>query len=257
MDMPSSREHDDSYFGSGSFVGEGLRSDLFDESITAEERAIELGWVAGCPIPKQLIESNAPGRGAEAMEGRYGEVAFWFGQILDIAAEKNPKLLDRLMLPFPRFNGEPPIKYEPESVPDSYEDEMGPMNTLWGYATSRVLIEQFRGKGDSSADDMKAAQDRLARGLEILEDVVSMSVTPVELMVNLSERVCQADADPKAVLHHIMSQGKFEEENSPSMWELAAIAIENQAPKLWAVYASLSAEEKQKLDIYDIQASKE
>ncbi len=247
---------DDSYFGSGSFVSIGLENGLFDNTVTASERALELGWVAGCPIPRQLIESDAPGRGAEAMEGRYGEVAFWFGQILDMAGKKNPKLLDRLMLSFPRYSGEPPIKYEPESVPDSYEDEMGPMNTLWGYAIPRVLIEQFRGKGDAPDDDMKSAQDRLARGLEILEEVVKGSVTPVDLMVNLSDRVCRADADPKAVLHHIMSQGKFEEENSRAMWELAAMVIKDQAPKLWAVYTSLTAEEKQTLDIYDIQASK-
>lgn len=134
-------------FGSGSFVG-SLPDDFFDYSAADQARA--LGWAHGCPIVEELLASDQPGCGSEAMRSRYAEVNFWSGFMSDTVKALNPHLHHLLITPMPRYENQSPKHYEPESVPASYLAEMAPMDTLVGYALPRVMIEQLNGNKQSS-----------------------------------------------------------------------------------------------------------
>lgn len=240
-------EKDPKKFGRGHFIGEvlsqnGPNSDFFDRPV--EEQAELLGWFHGCPVTHELIDPQNlnPGRGPEAMLRRYAETNFWFNFIRNESREPNSDLYFSLGNPIVRKAHEPVGKHDLLSVAAKHLLEMSPMNTLAGYALPRVFIEQL---GRSDEITKEEAQNRLARGLKILETVLPKARTPNDLLALLSEAVIEADTDPMSVLGHALSRGWLEEENAETMLQDLKQKLREKAPKLWQFYLGLSEEEKE------------
>ncbi len=154
-------------FGSGSFVGGYQRHDLANEPMLDQARA--LGWSDGCPVADELTDpsNTQPGRGPENMVNRYGEVNFWFGQIVREIAEVNPGLADEMMQNVSRRDDEHVGAYEGQSVPAMYHIKMAPMNTLAGYSLPRLFAVNLKAGGD----DKGVMQDRMTESLDIITSV--------------------------------------------------------------------------------------
>ncbi len=239
--MSNSREQFE--FGHGSFVGQIMSEPEFFD-LSHQEQARIAGWVDGCPVVEELIDpaNTAPGRGPENMLQRYSGVNFWFGYIAREVEDHNPVLGDQLMAPLVRHTLEPVGKHEPESVPDSYETEMYPMNTLAGYALPRIFLEQL---GDGEPAEVA---DRMVRGLQALEEAIPEAESPLELLALVGEGLVKTgDVTPEQVLKHSLSQGWLGEHNATrTIVEFQDILTE-LAPTLWGAYQGLGDEEKQAL----------
>lgn len=238
-------------FGTGHFVGDFIANDGYTR-LSHQELAEHLGYVAGCPVVQALIDpkNETPGRGAEAMALRYGEISYITTFIQGRAKKLNSALYEQLVASVERTPDEPPILFEPESVPDNYNEVMAPINTLAGYALPRILVEQYKGsKNGKVPTDVKGSQDLLIRGLEVLDQAIKLAETPTQLAVILAEKLVLKDASPQRVLGHILACGWLDEHNSPT----SVIEMKNElcehAPNLWEFYKALTSEEKVVLQI--------
>ncbi len=122
---------------------------------------------------------------------------------------------------------------------------MSPLSTLWGYALPRIVIEQM-GRGKNNEE---RTQGRVFKALDIIDKAVTKSRNPIELVVKIAERVSQLNADPKAVLSHLLAAGILHEENCKTMLKAIITEMEKSAPTLNSVYKSLTLEKKQELGI--------
>ncbi len=180
---------------------------------------------------------------------RYAECNLMFGYVVDEARKLNPSLYRQLVSPVLRLPEEPDgvrwTKYIPVNV---HKREMSPMSTPWGYALPRVAIEQM-GRGEENCD---RTQERILVALELVEEVILSSKTPVELVVRLAGAVVRADADAKMVLSHLLSREVLREENCLAMFFRIMEEMRGSAPHLYEVYKRLGAVERYKLGIINV-----
>jgi len=242
-------------FGEGHFIGPAYGNPEFVyvyDSVSPDvpmqaETAAEAN---GCPVAQELIAE----RGAEAMLKRYASVNFWFVHITEVAAERNVDLYQQLTAHIPRRADEPVGKFEPESVPANYAEEMAPMGTLYGWALPRLLIKQI---GDSGH---KESAGRMTRGLTILEQAMDGADDPIQLLARFAEGIAQAgDVPPTEVLQGTLSAGWLEEHNAMSMIDalkadmyehaVAAAALTPDTPTLWGTYLDMGASDRASLGI--------
>jgi hypothetical protein len=82
------------------------------------------------------------------------------------------------------------------------------------------------------------------KGRKILKEQIEQCKTPIELTVKLAREVCQNDANPQAVLGHLMAQGILEEEGCKTMFREIHRAIEEVAPELAMIYENMVREQR-------------
>lgn len=234
-------------FGHGSFVGQ-LMSDEDYPDMSDQQLAEVVGWVAGCPIVKELTSPDSGRGGPEAMAHRYGELNFWFQMLAERTAKINPRLKYLFSVPENRARGEHIGKHESNSVPVSFRHEMPPMATLVGYALPRLFVEQIGSQRNDLTPLEK--QDRLARGLELFDDALENSDEENELLAYLAEDIAAAgDVTTIDVLKRVLSKGWYEENHATSNLKQFKSVLKEKAPELWAVYENLSEEEKIKSNL--------
>lgn len=234
-------------FGDGTLLGDRGENFLSKNQPPEKirQQALELAWSHGCPIPNELI----PLYGAREIRNRYGECNFWYKSwILPRTRELNPELHKMLAKPFSRLINEPVGKHEPVSVPGSHLEQMSMMSTPWGYALPRVLIEQF-GRCDSRN------RDRVMKGLDVLDEVIKNSVTPMQFVAKLSEAVVLTDADPHKVLGHTLAREILEEENCSNLLNVLVSILNMEAPTLMQAYWKLNTQERKNLGIIEIETA--
>ena len=246
----------DREFGEGTLIGDNGEN-FFDKPL--EQQVKELAWSHACPIPEEVIvaygekfaDQNANSSPKEIFEGgatlakeRYAECNFVFKIIVETAKQENPSLYQDLIKPVERLENEPLGEYNHKNVPVSFENQMSPMSTPAGYALPRVAIEQMGTRKERSPE-------RIQKALEAIDITVRSSTTPIELVINLSEKVSTMDADPKTVLYHLLSKEILEEENCVSIFKEMIKELRKSAPTLSKVYDSMSTEEKKALGIVD------
>jgi hypothetical protein len=229
-------------FGEGNFIEEISRDPGFFD-LPVREQAKIIGWADSCPITDELTdpENSDPGRGPEAMLQRYAEVNFWFSFIARETDRLNPKLHESLMRPVRREIGEPVGKHEPNNVPDWHARKISPMGTLPGYALPRIFVEQIGTHKGISRDEV---QDRLLRGLDIMEAAIVQAKTPNELLALVAEGLLHADCTPGEIMKHTFSAGWIEEHNAHRMMGQFKLMAQHRAPDLINAYNSLTEEEK-------------
>lgn len=250
----------DREFGAGALIGDD-GDDFLDKPL--DQQVKELAWSHACFVSDDVIvaygknfANNNPYSssekvfevGATLTKERYAECNFTFGLILEAAKQNNPLLYQELIKPVERLENELPGEHNPQNVPSSFEKQMSPMTTPVGYALPRVAIEQM-GRGEKNAE---RTQERMLKALNSIDTCVESSKTPIELVINLSERVANMDANPKTVLYHLLSAGILKEENCLSMFKEMVKELRKSAPTLSKIYDSMSSQEKKDLGIVEI-----
>jgi hypothetical protein len=234
-------------FGQGSFVREALNDKAFHE-LPIRDQARAIGWAVGCPVVEHLTDpaNTEPNRGPENMLKRYGEVGFWFGQIVRTANELNPALADQLTMSIARHDDEPVGVHEPESVPSYYAYEIPPTETLVGYTLPRLLIKQFGGNELPQEERLQ----RAVAGLDVLDDAVQTAGYPEELLAIFAENIAnEGELTEEEVLAAVLPTGWYDEHNADHMVVATLDALRLRAPNLRDVYSQLSEEEKAERNI--------
>lgn len=246
-------------FGKGALLGD-QGDNFFQKPI--EDQVRELGWSHACPVVDEVIRNygdefaqkhieakpeDIHRGGAELARARYAECNFVYGSIINTALELNRPLYEKLVKPVPRLENEPDGDHGLEFVPKSHLKQMSPMSTPVGYALPRVVIEQM-GRGEKNSE---RTPERMQKALEIVEEAIKVSKTPIELVIKLSEDVSKLDADPKSVLYHLLSAGILHEENCVTMFKDIIAEMRKSAPVLTEAYDAMSSKEKQELDIVE------
>jgi len=217
-------------FGRGIFLGD-------DPAILAlppEEGLRVSAWRHACPKPGAVSQEF----GLEWTKHRYDECNFVFKSLICEFAKVKPELYNLLTSPTPRLSDEPVGPYEFGAVPESHNTEMSPLSTLWGYALPRVFIEQA-GRGN------ERSAERYFQAIDLLVEAVERSSTPIELLTNLSEAVVQNDADPTAVLNHVLEPGILVEENCRTMYKEVIASLRENAPTVWQHYQNLTPKQRE------------
>lgn len=196
-----------------------------------------LGWLDGCPDPVKVAEAW----GLEWVIKRYWECNFWSTWILEQVKVENSQLAVQLLTPVSLPVEHPAKGYDPDSVPASYLTTIFPASTPWGYALSRVLIEQL-------GRQWRVGEERVSKGLRLLNEAIKASSTPVEFLVVLADKVTKADAGPTAVLSHVFAV-ELEEEGKLFLVKQVAEEVKEKASELWQHYLSLSLQEREKAGI--------
>lgn len=236
------RKRPTSHFGNGSFVGDFLHPENDTLELEPRDLARKLGYVAGCPVVERLTEpeNTKPGRGSEAMIERYGEVSFWYGEMVWRLDEQNRDLFIKEMAwPIARRIGDKEriTAFDEPSIPEDHFAYMRPLGTLYGYALPRIMIEEIRGQ-EYSAQDTVSVQDRMIVGLEAFEHIASNASDMYELTAKFAEAIAQLDGDPEAILGHILAPGWLEEHGAVWMFNDMREAVKKYAPTLWQEYIS-------------------
>lgn len=202
------------------------------------QQVMEMGWSHACPVVDEVIKEFGP----EWTLKRYAECNFVFGLIVESAKDFNPELYKQLTTPVTRLDGEKPGKeFNPKLIPDNFYKEMSPLSTPWGYALPRVVIEEM-GRGENNKD---RTQKRILKSLSLIDKVVKTSKTPNELLVKMAEQASKLDANPKAILSHVLASGIFVEEGCKTMFDDIKRRIDKSAPVLREAYDAMSIEERQ------------
>lgn len=204
---------------------------------TLEKLTKEEAWAHACPVPEDVIREF----GADWTLERYSSCDEVFGEIVRMASEIDFALYYRLTDYTPRVEGEyHDRKLKKKYIPKDFWKEMPPLTTPWGYALPRILIEQF-GRGDENGP---RTDKRVENGKLLIKEAIEESRTPIELVVKLSRKVCQADANPETVLAHLMAKGILKEEGCKTMFREISNMLQREAPELWEVYLKMLNEEK-------------
>jgi len=190
-----------------------------------------------CPIPEVVVKNY----GLEKATSRYSECNFTMRElILHSAKELNPRLYRNLKKTVNRVPGElPDQNLNSKYLPKEFQEKMRLASTVYGYALPRILIVQF---GENRGEDSLRTQERILKGLEVLDEVVTSSTDPLAFTVNLAEKVSHEDADPRRVIYHLLSLGILEEEGCKTMFKRTLSLVEYSAPKLWSIYKNLLKE---------------
>jgi len=211
---------------------------FFDK--TLQEQVLAMGWSHACPVVNKVAAEYGP----EWTLKRYAECNFVFGLVVEAAKDLNPRLYAQLIMPVARKYGEKPGegRFDPDLVPNSFDAEMSPLTTPWGYAIPRVIIEEMgRGKGN-----LERTSARILKALHMIDDKVRSSKTPIELLVKLAESASKSYADPRAVLSHTLAQSVLDEEGCLSIFNKIKREIDVAAPTLKVTYDLMSPEERMK-----------
>jgi hypothetical protein len=224
-------------FGKGTLLGDNS-DDFFNKPI--DEQVMEIGWSHACPVVSEVVAKYGP----EWTLKRYAECNFVFGLIVESAKDSNPDLYKQLTKPVARLENEKPGEghFNPKLVPtETFYSEMSPLSTPWGYAMPRAIIEEV-GRGKNNEE---RTQERILKALDVIEKTVKMSKSPVELLVNMAEEVSKLDADPKAVLSHVLSADMLQEEVCKTIFVEIKREIDESAPTLRKTYDSMSKAERE------------
>lgn len=225
-------------FGDGHFVGDYLTMEIYN--LPARDQARMIGRAAGCPVVERLTdpENTAPGRGPEAMAKRYGEVSFWFTYLVGELKKSNPDLAEQFQQTLQRKPGdaEGMMLYDTPSIPADHFANMYPLGTLPGYALPRVFIEELDYRGEDSESTPEDVQGRMVAALDAFEDAAKVSETKYELVARFSEAVIGMDANPEAVLSHVLARGWLSEHGANWMFDDMEAALREHAPVLWKHY---------------------
>lgn len=211
---------------------------------SAETKARILGWAGSCPVVEQLIAE----RGAEAMIGRYGQVNAFFQIITREMNKHNPALAKQMTHSVSRKDGEPAGKYEARSVPPAHETTIAPMGRLPGYASTRLLIEQWGINDDSLSDE--ELQERIKNGRDILHSAIEQSHTPIQFLAHLAEGAISADTASEIVLKNVFPSAWVEEHSGFSTIVELQQSVAEHAPRVWEAYQQMPDEQKDSLGIY-------
>lgn len=235
-------------FARGQFLGDDPR--IYD--LTAYDRALVSAWNHGCPRLEMVIEyygnawlnwtrsqgDNTPytpdairDKGIELTRRRYDECDFVTGLIQErTRVQGNDSLsilLDQADL---REPGEPLGLREPGRVPASAEHYIPPLSKLVGFALSRILIEQL-GWGFG----VKRDEARYWKGLDMLDEAVKVSRSPIELLARLAELIFQGqDVPADKLFGHMLEEGIEAEQNNHLEFARVRAAIQEYCPQLRA-----------------------
>lgn len=240
--MPEQSNKDKRYsreFGDMTLLGD-KGEDFFTKPI--QQQVMEIAWSEGCPVPKKVVKKY----GAETATKRYGEIIFADKLILEEVKKHNPSLHTKLTKSIVRRPNEPVGIHEPDSVPDSYSTRVPPPDTPWGFSLKRVLVNQFGRRGERT-------QERVIKGLKILEDVASQEIdSPLELVAKLAEEVMKADGDKVQVMRNTLSKGHLAEQNFHSLFAELAEELRKHSSLFQEEYNKLSGKEREELGIAEV-----
>ncbi len=221
-------------FGRGKFMGNNPGILL----LTPEQRLQVSAWRHACPRPGEVSREY----GLEWTRQRYDECDFVFSSLIIKQAKDKPGLYQLLTSSVPRLPNEPMGYHEADIVPESHQTEMSPLSTPWGYALPRVFIE-IAGRGQ------ERSPDKYLKALDMLNEAVQKSNTPVELLANLSETAIKSGVTAEKILGHIFAPGILEEENCITMFNQIADSTRQYAPTLWEYYSKLPIAQRKKLGL--------
>ncbi len=229
-------------FGRGHFVGAIMEDPTFFDISPADQARI-LGWADGCLTVEELIEE----RGGEAMRDRYGSINFWFGEIGRLVQEVNFPLYEDFNLPIRRLPNEPIGKHEDQSIPDSAHSEIPPSGRLAGYALSRLFIEQI---GLNQDVPRLWVQQRMVRGMDIVEEAATRATTPLELLALTAAGILdKGDVDPLMILKQVFSRAWQDAHNSDSTMTAFKSVVHDVAPGLHFDYKLVGEKQRARLGI--------
>lgn len=226
-------------FGHGEFFTHVGKEGL--DQLEGRELARSLGWAAGCPVVERLTDPTnaAPGRGSEAMIDRYGEVSFWYRQMLESVREVNTDLAEQLESPVEREVSDRDIMrdWDALSIPDDYFESMSPIGTLAGYALPRVLLEEI--DYNNPDVDQTEVQWRIVEALDVFETFALDADDVYELTAQFAQYAVEHHADVDRVINHVLSDGWLGEHGAIWMHAHMFEAIEENAPTISARYHEL------------------
>lgn len=251
-------------FGRGDFLGND-GDDILDPDVSMYLKTKQLGWSHGCPVVDEVIKEYARAyfeahpkeyrnykqvmeKGAELALHRYAECNFVYGLIVESARKLNPELYLELVIPTKRQANEPDGEHGQEFVPSSHAEKMSPLSTPIGYALPRVLIEQM-GRGENNKE---RTPERMLQALNIIDSYVQSAQNSSELVMYFAEAAINQDAEPRAVLSHLLPAGILKEENCLSMFQEMIKTMQLLAPKLYKLYTSLLPQQRQELGVADL-----
>lgn len=211
-----------------------------------------------CPIPEEVIDSYTAryiknfAKGGETLPdaeiggmrmaiSRYTECNFTMKEIiLHSVKEKNPTLYKNLVTPLPRIPGEEfNQNLKPNYIPKDFSQRMRLASTVYGYALPRILIVQF---GENRDESDVRSQERILKGLYLLDKLIPKYNDPIEFTVKLAEEVSKLDANPNRVIYHLFSMGILQEQGCKDMFKKTFSTLEKKAPNLWSTYQKLLQE---------------
>lgn len=238
-EKPDTETRYDRRFGDMTLLGD--RGDNFLAK-PIDQQVMEIAWSEGCPVPKKAVAKY----GAETATRRYGEIIFADKLILEEVKKHNPKLHSKLIQSVTRKSGEPVGEYEAESVPESYSSKVPYPDTPWGFSLKRVLVDQF-GKRE------ERTQERVLKGLEMLEDIASQEIdSPLEFLSILAEEVIKTDGDKIQVMKNTLSKGHLGEQNFHSLYAELAEELRKHSPVFQKEYNKLSDKAREELGIAEV-----
>lgn len=213
----------------------------FFPDLPDEERIFILGMLDACPEPKTMIKTFS----LEWIIRRYSECNLVGAFIIEKAKEINPDLAEQLLAKRSREDDELPQYFEKEAVPSDYVKNLYPGSSITGYAASRILIEQFgRENKEEKRENWKIGDERVKRGFAILQTALKTTSKPINFLIRLAKLVSEADADPTAVLGHLLAVELKNEGSYTQIREIITV-LPSLAPELWQHYLSLSEKEKE------------
>jgi hypothetical protein len=239
QEKPAVLDHN-KYFGTFYIPGE---RDNFFMDLPLEERVLVLAMLDACPEPQNMIETFAH----QWIINRYKECNYVSGLIVEKAKELNKHVANQMLAKKPRLPGEVPQGYEPEAVPDDYEEYLYPGAQAVGYAASRVLIEQF-----GRQEPWQIGDERVKKGFYLLESALKVSRDPIEFLVVLAQFVTLADAEPKAVLGHLLAI-ELKGEGIYTQIKQIGRKMRSSAPELWECYCELTPQERAEAGMLPIE----
>lgn len=194
----------------------------------ARKRLFAMGYSHACPVVLKVEEEY----GKEWAFNRYLECNWVFDTVvLKRAAERNPELYRKLTAAVPRLPGEvPDPKIDQTLVPPSFETEMSPLSTAWGYAIPRMILVARQG------EDGKGSRTKVSQIEGILEQIIPTAVDPIDLTLKLGERLLEAGADEGKLIYHLMSAGVLKEEGCKTMYREFLDRMRTGLPKLYEAY---------------------
>jgi len=187
-----------------------------------------------CPVPDEVITAYSEDyaqshpditdpniirlEGMKMAISRYSECNFAMKRIiLPSVKETNLSLYKKLITPVARLPQElPDSSLKEKYLPKDFKEKMRLASTVYGYALPRILIAQF---GENRTENDARSQERMLKGLLLIDTLAPNYNNPVELTVALAEEVCRLDADPRRVIYHLFSTGILKEEGCKTMFK--------------------------------------
>lgn len=242
-------------FGVGGLVSPYMAEGKPFAELGVHDQARVIGWLSGCPVVEELTDPNnpAPGRGPEAMAGRYGEINEAFFEIFQATYRANSELAVMLTAPVRRKDDEPVGKHEEISIPLDFDKVMAPMATLAGYALPRLFIKEVKsGSAEKTifSDSITEREARHSSALRLIDVAARRSSTPNTLVATFSELLAiHGHISVLEILKSVLPVGWYEEHQADKMLKDAKRQLELYAPHLWSAYRKMTAEDKQKIAI--------